>query len=148
MLKNTCSCCPPRRGRNRLSEQPAVHCLWIWDWCQKCSSSAHLVGALSRNSKAEMSSRPAQVSSGWLLEFFLGGDCCMQWCRRGKTPSQRSHLSFMQLRHSFVKYLCHLEGNEGAGEGRMAQWSVTTTCRAQGTLGMAGHGPHQEMVLS
>lgn len=39
-------------------------------------------------------------------------------------PSQRSHLSSVHLRHSFVKYACHLEGNEGVGEGRMVQWSV------------------------
>lgn len=108
--------------------------LWIWDWCQKCSSSAYLVGVLSRNSEKEMPSRPAQLSSGWLLEFFLGGDCCMQWCRRGKMPSQRPHLLSMHLWHRFVKYARHLEGNEGVGEGRIAQWSVTTTCRAQGTL--------------
>lgn len=38
----------------------------------------------------------------------------------------------MHLKHRFFKYIHHLEGNEGVGEGRMAQWSVTTTCRAQG----------------
>lgn len=65
-------------------------------------------------------------------------------------PSQRPHLLSMHLRHSFVKYVRHLEGNEGAGEGRIAQWSVTTTCRAQGTLCMhswTGSTPG-EMVLS
>ena len=143
MLKDPRSCCP------RGWEQGQCACsLGIWDWCQRCSSSAYLVGALSRNSEKEIPSRPAQVSSGWLLEFFLGGDFCMQVCRRGKIPSQRSHLSSMHLRHRFVKYIRHLEGNEGVGAGRMAQWSMTTTCRAQGTLCMTGQGPHQEKVLS
>lgn len=106
--------------------------LWIWDRCQKCSSSAYLVGVLSRNSEKEIFSRPAQASSSWLLEFPVGGDCCMQQWMSGKMPSQWSHSSSMHMKHRFVKYKRHLEGNEGVGEERMVQWSVTTTAEPKG----------------
>ena len=66
------------------------------------------------------------MSSGWLLEFLLGGDSCMQQCRMGKVPSQRSMPSFMHLRHRFTKYARHLEEKGGVSEGKVAQCSMTT----------------------
>lgn len=63
-------------------------------------------------------------------------------------PSQRSHLSSMHLTHSFIKYIRHLEGNEGANEGRVAQWSVIPTCRAHETLhGWPGSTPGYGSVI-